>query len=430
MRSFDGIRGRSWRAVGLTLVLAAACRTSGAPPVSLEESVRRVCASLEAGQIEDAVQFRERALHWWGREPVVQQWAAAVSMATWDFRTALFNLRQARAQLAERGGSVVEVERSIGELLFLNGRYQEAVPWLEGASPGDMPALSRALVRLARDLPDERWELELGAPVELPLLEGPLPQVVCAIGERRRTFVIDTGSSVSAVGRSVAAELAVSPILPAGDVVDGAGQVFPADIGLLPSLALGEAALGRQPVLIVADARMALRASLGEAAYPVAGVVGLDVLHRMRLTLDPDRKAILIEPRRQLDRLDALRCLWAGESGLLVPVVVERQSLWFRLDTGASHSSLTLDGLRALPDGAARAVQSPRRVRGVGGTQMSVQEVRNLDLVFGDVRFRGIDLPVVDRKRLGHLPVHGVMGADLVLRCRITLDGGLVRATP
>jgi len=419
-------RAARWAVIALGLA-AVGCRTQRIAPISLPESVRRMQGALEAGQIEDALQYRDQAVKWWGRDPVVRQWAATVSMAVWDFGDALAQLRQARQFLAAAGGAVADLDVRIGEMLFFMGRYEECVPWLESAGDGPAGSRPRALARLARELPQVRWSLGQGSAAELPLLPGPLPQIVCSSSERRRTFVLDTGSTVSAVGRRVAAELAVSPVLPVGDATDGAGRRFVADIGLLPNFALGEVGLGSQPVLVVSDDRMALRSEVGGEAYPVAGVVGLDVLHRLRLTLDPLRESVIFEVPRGLGRLGALRCLWSGSNGVLVPIVVEGATLWFKLDTGASHSSLTVEGMNALPDGRRRAVPNPRRIRGVGGVQMAVQEVRNLDLLLSEVRFRGVDLPVVDRVRGGYLPVHGVLGADLILKCRITLDSGFVR---
>ena len=44
-----------------------------------------------------------------------------------------------------------------------------------------------------------------------------------------------------------------------------------------------------------------------------------------------------------------------------------------------------------------------------------------------DARFEGVTLPVVARGRSELFPVHGVLGTDLLARCRVTLDGGRAR---
>jgi hypothetical protein len=46
------------------------------------------------------------------------------------------------------------------------------------------------------------------------------------------------------------------------------------------------------------------------------------------------------------------------------------------------------------------------------------------------VRFRGADLQVVEREPPRVFPVHGVLGADLLMRCRTTLDSGRIRIEP
>ncbi len=95
-------------------------------------------------------------------------------------------------------------------------------------------------------------------------------------------------------------------------------------------------------------------------------------------------------------------------------------------DTGASHSSLTSLGVDNLPPGR-RAAPSFRRVRTVGGGMIAVRELRDLVLRVSDARFRGVVLPIVDRGSGGSFPVHGVLGMDLLGRCRVTFDRGRAR---
>jgi len=111
----------------------------------------------------------------------------------------------------------------------------------------------------------------------------------------------------------------------------------------------------------------------------------------------------------------------------LCPVTIDGVRLWFVLDTGASHSSLTAAGVLALPGGDARAVPSFRRVRTVGGSHVAVREVRDLVLRASEARFSGVTLPVVPRGAGALFPVHGVLGVDLLSRCRVALDRGRAR---
>jgi hypothetical protein len=97
------------------------------------------------------------------------------------------------------------------------------------------------------------------------------------------------------------------------------------------------------------------------------------------------------------------------------------------LDTGASESTLTEAGLQMLTGGTRRAEPTFRRVRTPGGGGYAVREVRGLILVVSEVRFTSVTLPVVDRQSTSLMPVHGVLGSDLLLRCRTVLDGGRLR---
>ena len=82
-----------------------------------------------------------------------------------------------------------------------------------------------------------------------------------------------------------------------------------------------------------------------------------------------------------------------------------------------------------MPDGESRAVASFRRVRTVGGGVVAVREVRDLVLRCSDARFLRVTLPVINRGTSDLFPVHGVLGIDLLSRCRVTLDRGRARLT-
>jgi hypothetical protein len=83
--------------------------------------------------------------------------------------------------------------------------------------------------------------------------------------------------------------------------------------------------------------------------------------------------------------------------------------------------------LAALPGGASRAQESFSRVLSPGGARLAGREVRGLVLRVSDVRFRGVDLPIVEREPSRLFPLHGVLGANLLMRCRAILDSGRCR---
>ena len=65
-----------------------------------------------------------------------------------------------------------------------------------------------------------------------------------------------------------------------------------------------------------------------------------------------------------------------------------------------------------------------RRIHSPGGKSILVQAVENVTLRVSDAVFAGLDLPVVPRHQSGVIPVHGVLGSDLLMQRRMTLDRG------
>lgn len=414
---------RSWLA--LVALGCAACPAPRLAEPTPEESVRAIAAALQGGNVEQADLLRTRARERHPDHGAVLRWSATVSTLLWQEERAtaeLYALRRTR----DRGGlDVVECNGLLGDVLFRSGRWGEAIAPLQAAYTGPAGSRRVAFAIAARELPFRRKQAGPLA-TEQPLLPGAPPEFLCGAGSVRRPFAIDTGTSMTTVSRSLAAELGVRVVTGAGTATDSMGRHLPVEVGVLPAFSVGEIDLGAVPVLVVADARLQLADLFGGPQRSPAGVLGLDLLAQFRLTLDPDRRSVVLELPLGLSESDSVQCVQA-DGRCLLPVAIEGVRLWFVLDTGASHSSLSEQGLLALPDGATRAVAGHRRIRTAAGVTVAVREVRDLVLRASGVRFRGLTLPVVARDGDGVFPVHGVLGADLLLQCRVTLDRGRAR---
>jgi hypothetical protein len=292
---------------------------------------------------------------------------------------------------------------------------------------GEVGPRRRAFAIIASALPFVR---RFSGPLltEQSLLSGQTPEFICGTSGLLRPFAIDTGTSMTTVAASFAEELGVRSKQDAGTAVDGAGRDLKISVGILPSFRIGNVDIGAVPILIVDDRALHMRDLHGGPVHVPRGVLGLDLIAATRLTLDPDRESVVLELPQGLPVSGSVQCLRV-EGRCLVPVLIEGKRFWFVLDTGASHSSLTTMGLERMPDGESRAVASFRRVRTVGGGVVAVREVRDLVLRCSDARFLRVTLPVINRGTSDLFPVHGVLGIDLLSRCRVTLDRGRARLT-
>lgn len=418
------------RATGLAIasaVLVAAC-ASRPPQPSPTELVGEVLSLLAVGDVEAADQLSDRAQRRYPADGGVAACRATVHDLFWRDDLAIAAWRDVVSSKDRAGWTQAEARGRLGDQLFAAGRFGESLaPLLAGAVGADS-VRRRSLVAVARELPFRRKQSgQLVA--EQPLLEGALPEFACTIGELRRPFAVDTGSSMTAVSRTLAQQGAARATSDAGAIPDGTGKMIPASFGVLDGFAVGEIWFGSVPVLVVDDERLAMRDLYGGPERVPVGVLGLDLLSQFRMTLDPVRRSLVLELPRGLPAASSVQCL-RSQGRCLVPVAIEGEQLWFVLDTGASHSSLTQQGLAKLPGGESRATPGFRRVRTAAGGGLSVREVRNLVLRVSQTRFSGVDLPVVTRESRGLVPVHGVLGIDLLRQCRMTIDGGRARMEP
>lgn len=415
------------RCVALAALGLAAC--AAAPPVTpVPMAIESIEAALRQGRIEQAA---DEAARLRAREPEdadAAQWNSVVADLLWRDQQAVEE-QLAAIRIARRrgGGNDAELRGRLGDLLFQAGRWGEAAGPLEIGAIGAQQQQQRraALAAVAQSLPFVRKQT---GPLltEQRLLAGDAPEFVCGSGDLQRPFAIDTGTSMTTLSNAFAAELGLRGRRPAGTALDGAGRALPVDVGVLPRFVVGDVDLGAVPMLVVDDLALTLRDLHGGPEHSPRGILGLDLLTAFRITLDPERGSVVFELPRGLRENESVQCVRA-DGRCLMPVTIDGARMWFVLDTGASHSSLTAVGAAALPGGEARAVASFRRVRTVGGALIAVREVRDLVLRASAARFTGVTLPVVPREAGGLFPVHGVLGVDLLSRCLVTLDRGRAR---
>lgn len=392
----------------------------------LEQQLQAVALALREGRLEAAAELLAAARSRHGNQAAVATWSSVLAELLWRDDDAVREMQSAVRAAGAAGApaaEVAELRGRLGDLLFQAGRWGEAWTALT-ADPAVSPQRA-AFATVAAELPSVR---QPRGPLltEQPLLPGDTPEFVCGSGGRQRPFAIDTGTSMTTLGRSFAEELAVAHRVAAGEALDSGGRKLPIEVGVLPHFQIGDVDMGATPVLVVDDAALRLRDLFGGAERVPRGVLGLDLLAAMRLSLDPERSSVTLELPRGLPEEQSVQCVRV-DGRCLAPVTIEGVRFWFVLDTGASHSSLSDAGLARLPDGEERAVPTYRRVRTVGGGTVAVREVRGLVLRCSEARFAGVTLPVVPRGQGGTFPVHGVLGIDLLGRCRLTLDRGRAR---
>jgi hypothetical protein len=430
------VRHRSLPIVALAVLMIGSCVTRRAP-VSTDSQLALAATALREGRLDEAseliVAARRRdpwhidAARWsalmadllWRDDDAIREQSAAIRLARKASETLARKASETLALKANENEIVTELRGQLGDLLFQAGRWGESSSPLLAGALGEVASRRRAFAIIASALPFVR---RFSGPLvtEQPLLSGQSPEFICGTSGLLRPFAIDTGTSMTTVASSFAEELGVRSKQPAGVAVDGAG--------LLSTFRIGSVDIGAVPVLVVSDRALHMRDLHGGPEHVPRGVLGLDLIAAARLTLDPERGSVVLELPQGLPIADSVQCVRV-EGRCLVPVVIEGKRLWFVLDTGASHSSLTTLGLDKLPDGKSRAVASFRRVRTVGGGLVAVREVRDLVIRCSNARFLRVTLPVVNRGRSNLFPVHGVLGVDLLSRCRVTLDRGRARLT-
>ena len=287
------------------------------------------------------------------------------------------------------------------------------------------PPDSRALIRAWRDMSSaESWTFP-PHPVTHPLQHrNEVPLVPVTVNGRRTTFALDTGAVITVLSSRFASDIGVSSVVAMG-MQDGHG------IAMRSSLARADVDLGGiriqgHPVAVL-DLGMLEFPTSGQTSWMLEfqkggtfsekfdGILGWNAIRELRITLDNDRRVLLLEqPRRRAT--SSSEFVWVAK-----PFVRARAGnglpLALYLDTATSRSVIApaLAAAAGFRDGRDEA----GLVTAAGGTrrvQATMYAGALLHVGGAPVRFRELMArPLLE-------PIDGVLGSDALTRGRVVID--------
>jgi Aspartyl protease len=279
----------------------------------------------------------------------------------------------------------------------------------------------RALIRAWRDMSSsESWTFP-PHPVTHPLQHrNELPLVPVTVNGRRTAFVLDTGAFITVLSSRFASDIGVSSVVAMG-IQDVHG------IAIQSSLARADVDLGGigiqgHPVAVLdlgmlefPTGRMLEFPTGPTSSVKVDGVLGWNAIRELRITLDNDRRVLLLEqPRRRAT--SSSEFVWVAK-----PFVRARAGnglpLALYLDTAAERSLIApaLAAAAGFRYGRDEAIL----LTGPSGTrQVQATMYAGALLHVGGARVRFRELlarPLLE-------PIDGVLGSDALTRGRVVID--------
>lgn len=265
---------------------------------------------------------------------------------------------------------------------------------------GRLAALSDSATRAMRDDAGiESWapafrnvheRIEFGdTVVVLPLTRSHsgAPVVSILLNGVRKSFWIDTGSSISIIASNVAAECHVDAIgHDTLQLLTAVGRL-PARPAAVSSLQLGTIHLDDTPAMIVDASALELRsAESGMGTERIDGVIGFDVIRELDVTIDDGRGRVVIrKPAASRAHGHTRNLAWFGVP--IVSAVSESGApVHLALDTGAEETFGT--PTLVTKTGARWSAAERRNVRGFGANAVE------RGLVIPSVRLFVGDVPI------------------------------------
>lgn len=264
----------------------------------------------------------------------------------------------------------------------------------------------RALIRAWRDMSGaESWTFP-PHPVTHPLQHRDgVPLVPVTANGRAAAFALDTGALITVLGSRFASDIGVSSVAAMG-IQDAHGITIQSSLAKA-DVDLGGIRIQGHPVAVL---------DLGMLEYPTLdGILGWNAIRELRITLDNDRRVLLLEqPRRRAT--SSSEFIWVAkpfvraQAGNGLPLALY-------LDTGTSRSVIApaLAAAAGFRDGRDEAIL----LTGPGGTrrvQATMYAGALLHVGGARVRFRELMArPLLE-------PIDGVLGSDALTRGRVVID--------
>jgi len=312
----------------------------------------------------------------------------------------------------------------LGETLWSQGRWAEFIEGGSRYSQGlrdDLP-----LAEVFRQADPEIWEFPAGR-VELKLAASPLgpPVLPVLVNGRRFDFWLDTGAGLTVLAEDTARQAAVLPGGRETPATTATRRQVPVRGAIIEELRIGAATVRRLPAVVVSREDLTLPAGSGGRPVRIAGLIGWQALRRLRLGLDPRHRRVWLEKPAEDSTIrpgGSRNLFWIGYP-VLKTVSAGGVPLYFGLDSGAVHSSLTETGLSR--SGVARGKDRRRRIASAGGTETAVTPTaQRLDLWLAKRRLQLEGVPVWPARGATFVQLDGIFGSDLLRQAPVIIDGG------
>jgi predicted aspartyl protease len=250
------------------------------------------------------------------------------------------------------------------------------------------------------------------------------PTVRVRINGKYYQFWLDTGSSISVLSSSVAAEVGAPTLssekLRVGTFA-GIAAVTPA---LLRRMEIGPIVISNSPTMVMDASLMRVRASAEGVPWSglaIDGIIGWDIIRRIDMTMDFENATLILRRPEKLGTIGtgAQNLIWLGKPFVRVRTT-RGETVHFTLDTGAQSTFVDTELVRRL---GVPTSNTDTRVFGIGknGGQ-PVRVVPSLRLEVSGKSLLMRDLLICTPSSSGIVDSDGILGSDVGRLGTIRID--------
>lgn len=264
------------------------------------------------------------------------------------------------------------------------------------------------------------WRIDLNEKeITLPFYSinrGGTPVIEVKINGITKRFMIDTGFSHTAISKKAAKEIQIESRNEGFKVNDSNNKSKHADIAYIEDFKLGDLSIYNQPVIIT-DLSLKF---MGITVYNIDGVIGWDILQRMKVKISwKDKYITLSKPSEKKNGITNLNCI---NTPFIILQNNEGENFYFHFDTGAKNTHL-------FKKAASKINQKPSKEKrrlnfGINSTKATKSKIYNhLSFRLIDKLFHFDKMDMFDETDVnGFIIYDGRVGADMFRNGTIEFD--------
>ncbi|SUB77192.1 retropepsin-like aspartic protease [Porphyromonas macacae] len=245
------------------------------------------------------------------------------------------------------------------------------------------------------------------------------PFIEVQINGKKKKMMIDTGCSMSVLSAKTAKECDIEILdKKCLNLVDANEKGRETGIGIVENIKIGELTINKAPIIIQNKIGVSF---MGMKVAKMDGIIGWDIISKIRITIDWPDKQVIIEPTKERTALESENLFWIKAPHVLMQTA-SGEPIRLLLDTGANKTTFSAHAGPKMQ----QWMKGKGQMISFGIHSINREKIIKLKNVILQHNNQKINLPessIDGTKNMdGFILLDGLLGNDILSKGKITID--------